>query len=94
MGVSENMDEQLSRNELDLLELKTTSRNHILYGLLLLLVIPCCLFLFVYTLSGYFVIFIVVTPSLGLWFLYDGIHGYKQYKKIKEEFEPTWKKNL
>jgi|GEM_PF-4133901 len=89
MGVSETMDEHQSRNEQDLLNLKTTSRNHIIYGLLLILGVPVGLFLFIYTLSGYFVVFILITPSLGLWFLYDGIQGYKQYKKITKEFGPV-----
>ena len=81
------MDEQISMNDLELLELKNKSRNHIIYGILLIMIIPCCVFLLFYTLLGYFVIFIVVTPSFGLWFLYDGINGYKKYNRIKREFE-------
>jgi hypothetical protein len=82
------MYEQSSRSELDLLELKTTSIKHIVYGIVLISIISCSLFLLFYALVGYFVIFIVVTPGLGLWFLYDGINRYKKYKRIKKGFEP------
>ena len=75
------MYERTSINELELLELKTTSRNHIIYGILSIMIIPCSLFLLIYTLSGYFFIFIIVTPGLGAWFLYDGIKGYKKFKR-------------
>ena len=75
-------------DELDLLELKHKSLKHIVYGILLILVIPCCLFLLFYTLSNSFVIFIVVTPSFGLWFLYDGMNGYEKYKGLKKEYKP------
>lgn len=82
------MYESTSINELELLELKTKSIKHIVYGIVLILLVPCCLFLLFYTLLHYFVIFIFVTPSLGLWFLYNGINGYKHYKRINKKFEP------
>jgi len=77
------MYEQTSINELELLELKNKSKKYIIYSILLIMIMPCCLFLLFYTLLGYFVLFIIVTPSLGLWFLYDGINGYKKYKRMK-----------
>jgi hypothetical protein len=87
-GDTLTMDEQTPSNELDLLTLKNTARKHILYGITLIAILPCCLFLIFYTLLGWYILIIVATPSLGLWFLYDGINGYKSYKKRKKEFEP------
>jgi hypothetical protein len=75
-------------NEIELLELKNKSIKHIIYGIVLILIIPCCLFLLFYTLFSSFVIFILVTPSFGLWFLSDGIYGYLRYKRLKKEFKP------
>lgn len=78
-----------SIHELELLELKITSRRHIIYGVLLTLIIPCVLFLFFYTIGGSFVLFIIITPGLGLWFIYDGITGYKKYKRLKKETDQS-----
>ena len=83
------MFEHSSMNELELLELKNNSIKHIIYGILLILIVPCCLFLLLYTLFNYFVVFILVTPSFGVWFLYDGINGYKKYKRTQKESEPS-----
>jgi hypothetical protein len=77
-----------SINEEELLELKTKSRKHILYGLILISILPCFLFLLFYTILGSFVLFIIITPSLGLWFLYDGITGYKKYRHLKKQTQP------
>ena len=81
------MDEYISKSEGELLELKNNSRKHLIYGILLLLFFPLCLFLLLYNLVGSFVIVIIVTPSLGAWFLYDGIKEYKEYRRMKKEYE-------
>lgn len=88
-GVRQRMYQGTSIHELELLELKITSRRHIIYGVLLTLIIPCVLFLFFYTIGGSFVLFIIITPGLGLWFIYDGITGYKKYKRLKKETDQS-----
>jgi len=81
------MDEYISLCEAELLELKNNSRKHLIYGVLFLLFFPLCLFFLLYNLVGSFVIIIIVTPGLGVWFLYDGIKGYKKYRQMKKEYE-------
>lgn len=76
-------------NERELLELKKTSQRHIIYGLILMSILPCFLFLLFYTIRGSFVLFIILTPGLGLWLFYDGITGYKKYKRLKVENTPS-----
>lgn len=75
-------------NELELLELKKTSIRHIILGLVLLSILPFFLFLIFYTLLGSFVLFIILTPGLGLWLFYEGITGYKEYKRVKKQQDP------
>jgi len=47
-GVSEKMDEHIARNKLELEALKITSRNHIIYGILLFI---ANLFFFIFFIS-------------------------------------------
>jgi len=75
------------KSEGELLELKNNSRKHIIYGIVLLLIVPLCIFFLLNTLVGSFVIVIIVTPSLGAWFLYDGIKKYTEYRRMKKEYE-------
>jgi len=82
------MYEQTARNQLELEVLKTTSRNHIICGILLLMAFPFTLLFLISTWNFYFIVLIMTTLCLGIWFLYDGIKGYKQYKRLNKEFEP------
>jgi heme O synthase-like polyprenyltransferase len=75
------------KSEGELLEVKNNSRKHIIYGVVLLLIVPVCLFFLLNTLVGSIVIVIIATPSLGAWFLYDGIKGYKKYRQMKKEYD-------
>ena len=84
------------RMKLELYDLKKQSVTYIFYGILCLLGflffswlwVACDFdsgYYFIVPFLDMFLLLLLMCLGFGIWFLYSGINGYKEYKKIIEE---------